>query len=312
MIVVRFTSGLGNQMFQYNLYSSLKERFPRTQVLADLSWFDRFSEHQGYELERIFSGNGVFEIEKATDSQILRTLGRIPNHIPGRAGDVWQFILRIPHRLIRLFDRRERIRIEQTGFEDNVEILRQIEDIDPSKDHYITGFFIEEAYFAHRIGFLRRVFEFDDNLSPANREYAAEISSGYSVSIHVRRGDYLAPEYADSFLSLGEEYYKKAVELVKSEHPEARFFIFSDDKDFIRQAFSWLDHKVIVEGNTGRDSFRDMQLMSLCRSNIIANSTFSVWAGILNKNSNARVYYPSAYMKQKDTQEMTIPGWVRI
>ncbi len=312
MIVVRFTSGLGNQMFQYNLYSSLKERFPDTEVLADLSWFDRFSEHQGYELERLFSGNGVFEIKKATDSQVLRCSGRIPNHIPGKAGEAWQFLLRIPHRLIRTFDRHERVRIEQTGFEDNSEIYKKISEMDPGKDCYITGFYIEEIYFKDRLDYLRRAFEFDRDFSGSNEGYARDIEGSYSVSVHVRRGDYLAKEYADSFLSLGEDYYSAAVEMIRREHQEAKFFIFSDDKEYISRAFSWLENKVIVEGNTGRDSFRDMQLMSMCRANIIANSTFSVWAGLLNKNPGATVIYPKAYMRQKDTQEMSLEGWIRI
>ncbi len=312
MIILRFTSGLGNQMFQYNLYSLLRERFGKDNVKADLTWFDRFSEHQGYELERIFGENGAFEITKATDREITRCSGRIPNHVKGKAGDIWQFVLRIPHRLMRAFDRHERIRIEQTGFEDNTDIYRQIEAIDPQKDHYITGFFIEEIYFRDRLDKLQECFSFDEPSDDKNRDYLARIDSCDSVSIHVRRGDYLSAEYASSFLSLGEDYYRRAVTLMMERYDRPRFFIFSDDKAYIEKAFDYIEDKVIVTGNSGQDSFRDMQLMSRCKSNIIANSTFSVWAALLNKNDGKTVAYPSAYMKEKDTQQMTLPGWVRI
>ena len=312
MIILRFTSGLGNQMFQYNLYSTLRERFGKNRVKADLTWFDRFSEHQGYELERIFGGNGVFEIDAATDSEITKCSGRIPNHVKGKAGEAWQFILRIPHRLIRTFDSHERIRIEQTGFEDNKEIFRQIEAIDPQKDYYITGFFIEEIYYKERLTWLQDCFSFDEPSDDRNREYLDQIDGCNSVSIHVRRGDYLSPEYASSFLSLGDDYYRQAISLMKEKYDNPRFFIFSDDKDYIEKAFEHLEDKVIVTGNDGQNSFRDMQLMSRCRSNIIANSTFSVWAALLNSNKDKTVIYPSAYMNEKDTQQMTLPGWVRI
>lgn len=312
MIILRFTSGLGNQMFQYNLYTYLKERYPDAQVRADLNWFARFSEHQGYELERLFSKNADFELTPATDREIVRCLGRFPNRIKGVPGDIWQFMLRVPHRFIRTFSRHERRRIDQTGFEDNSEIRAMIEDIDPAVDYYITGYFIEEVYYRSRLPFLRRVFSFDRDFGEKNREYAAMIEEGSSVSIHVRRGDYLSAEYSSSFICLGEEYYKKAVALVREKLDDPRFFIFSDDKEFIKEAFSWLDNKVIVEGNTGSESYRDMQLMSLCSANIIANSTFSVWAGLLNAHEDRLICYPASYMKEKDTQQMTLEGWVRV
>lgn len=312
MIIVRFTSGLGNQMFQYNLYSSLRERFPEVPVKADLSWFPRFGEHQGYELERIFGSNGFFSIEEATDSELIRCSGRIPNRLSGGIGEVWQFILRIPHRLIRTFDRHERVRIDQTGFEDNAVIYKELESIDPAKDHYITGFFIEEVYYRDRLDHLKKVFRFDDALSESAKGYRDMIESGVSVSIHVRRGDYLDAKYSDSFRSLGQEYYRAAVAKARECFEDPTFYLFSDDPDYIEKAFGWLDKKVIVRGNSGKDSYRDMQLMSLCNGNITANSTFSLWAGLLNDHADKKVIYPSTYMKEKDFQVMTMPGWIRI
>lgn len=318
MIIVRFTSGLGNQMFQYSLYSYLKELYPSAQVKADVSWFARFSEHQGYELKRIFQreDNPEFSLEEATDLEIIRCSGRIPNRIKGKLGDIWQFLLRIPHRFLKLtMGKKVREgRIEQTGFEDNSEILSQIKAIDPEKDYYITGFFIEEVYYRDRLESLRWALSFDENYGEKNKAYVDMIRETDSVSIHVRRGDYLSAQYSSSFIALPMEYYKEAVRQVRQKMPNAKFFIFSDDKEFINQAFDWIEEKdrVMVEGNIGADSYRDLQLMSMCKSNIIANSTFSVWAGLLNANPGAQIYYPEIYMKEKDSEEKTIPGFIRI
>ena len=314
MIIVRFTSGLGNQLFQYNLYSLLREKFPQTRVLADVNWFARFSEHQGFELERLFKreDNPEFAFERASDWDIIRCSGRIPNRIPGRAGDIWQYILRVPHRFLKLNAVKYASgRIDQTGFEDNREIYDRLMAIDPEKDYYITGFFIEEVYYRDRLKKLQEQLVFSP-LTGKNADYEAMIREGYSVSLHVRRGDYLSPKYSGSFIALSQDYYKRAVEGVYENNKNARFFIFSDDPDYVRENFGFVENAVYVRGNTGRDSYRDLQLMSLCRENITANSTFSTWAGLLNKNKDARVYYPREYMREKDSEIKTMEGWIRL
>ena len=70
--------------------------------------------------------------------------------------------------------------------------------------------------------------------------------------------------------------------------------------------------RIIVSGNSGDKSFRDMQLMSICNHNIVANSTFSQWGALLNCNDNHTVIYPKTYMVDKDNEEKTTPGWVRL
>ena len=65
-------------------------------------------------------------------------------------------------------------------------------------------------------------------------------------------------------------------------------------------------------GNEGNDSFRDMQLMSLCRHNIIANSTFSQWGALLNGNEEHITVYPASYLKDRDNEMKHFDGWVRL
>ena len=116
------------------------------------------------------------------------------------------------------------------------------------------------------------------------REY-----SFYSLSLHPRRDE-------------GEKEEEEGEE-------GDRFFLFSDDREYAGEAFSWLDHKEIISHNRGGDSFRDMQLMSMCRHNIIANSTFSTWAGLLNQNPGRRVVYPDRYTRSGDRRTRDFEGW---
>ena len=92
------------------------------------------------------------------------------------------------------------------------------------------------------------------------------------------------------------------------------FFIFSDDKDFIQGAFDWIpaEERTIVTGNNGSDSWKDMYLMSLCKGNILANSTFSTWGALLGEPEGRHVIYPKAYISGQDSEVKTIDGWERL
>lgn len=105
MIIVQFTSGLGNQMFQYAFYRFLQELYPNVEVKADLNWFHGHKEHNGYELESIFAreDNPDFHIEKASIRDILKVTGLIPTFLGGRAGPFLEKFKYYPNRVLRLF-----------------------------------------------------------------------------------------------------------------------------------------------------------------------------------------------------------------
>ncbi len=309
MIILRFTSGLGNQMFQYSFYTFLKARYPGTPVKADLTWFSWHNEHQGWELQKLFerADNPAFTLETATPMEIFCCSGAFPQTAE------W---IRYPNRLFRFLAGRHfgEKRIEESGHNDAEELYRAVTSINTKKNRYITGFFLDERYYRDALPRLRTLFSFDPGaLGEKNRALAGQMAGTPSVSIHVRRGDYLSDTYKNDFVSLGKAYYKSAVERIRSSlDGEAVFYIFSDDKEFIRREFNWLPRKVIVEGNSGADSWKDMALMSFCKGNIIANSTFSIWGALLNHNENATVIYPKAYLKDQDSPVHTFPGWIRI
>ncbi len=348
MIIVRFTSGLGNQMFQYSFYQFLRERYPDTAVRADLTWFYANNDHHGYELQRIFGsvGNSEFGIEEATKGEIFRVTGLIPNlrrpvnmitgagnPIKGKYTDrqaqSFEKFRRYPNRIVREFTqkKREPYIIDQLSGkicnEDTLpddpkatgpinEMYEKVTNLDISKDWYIMGFWIEEKYLYGRIDKIRKHLIFPDITDETNRKLADEIKSCDSVSIHVRRGDYLSSTYENMFVALGRDYYEKAVNYIKERVDNPRFFVFSDDGDFVMKEFTWLENKCIVTGNDGDESYRDMQLMSLCKHNVIANSTFSQWGALLNENEGHITVYPAAYLKDRDNEVKKMQDWVRI
>ena len=199
MIVLRFTSGLGNQMFQYSFYRYLKRRYPETEVLADLGWYEWNEAHQGFELEKLFKreDNPDFFLEKAGYFKAWRASGTFPQK---------NEFIRYVNRVSRLFWGKHFAGqlIAETGREDENLLKEKIDKLDTGKDHYITGYFLKEDYYADYLPELRRALSFSDkNLGKNNEDVLKEISSSESVSIHVRRGDYLTWGKEQGFLSLG-------------------------------------------------------------------------------------------------------------
>ncbi|MBP5385739.1 MAG: alpha-1,2-fucosyltransferase [Lachnospiraceae bacterium] len=310
MIIVRFTSGLGNQMFQYNLYRLMQEIYPDTEVKADLTWFHANDDHHGYELEKCFAHDGSgFSICKATYGEIFRVTGLLPN-MSAKHGPAFERFRRYPNRILRIFTQKKRKPYILDRLTQDI-TYEQIMHLDVSKDWYLIGFWIEECYFGKRVKSLQKELVFDDAYDETNAKLIGTIREENAVSIHVRRGDYLTT-YAGQFSCLGREYYEQAVAKIRETCSNPRFYIFSDDSDFVKDEFVWLADKVIVSHNTGAQSFRDMQLMSTCRHNIIANSTFSMWAAILNRNPDHVTIYPAAYLTDEDTEQHFLPGWIRI
>lgn len=315
MIIVRFTSGLGNQMYQYNLYRYLEEKYPNASVKADLTWFNANNDHHGFELKKIFENvpNTKFCLKEATLREIYSVSGQVPVFVKGPFARTVRFLLGPVNRKLREAHKPEKCGTTYDQLEASIP-FEVLDKLDINRNYYIGGFFVEEHYYKERIDRLKQelIFpEFDDG-DVKNQEILGNIKASESVSIHVRRGDYLSSTYSDRFISLGREYYEEAVNYLKGKIKAPKFFIFSDDPEYINEAFSWLEERVIVDINRGDASYKDMQLMANCKHNIIANSTFSQWAAILNGNSGHITVYPQKYLSDEDSEIKTVEGWVRI
>lgn len=125
----------------------------------------------------------------------------------------------------------------------------------------------------------------------------------------MRRGDYITL----GITQVPEDYYKKGIQIMESKvgSDNIQYFIFSDDIEYAKMYFSNLKNAEYVSGNRKEDSYRDMQLMSLCKHNIIANSTFSYWGAFLNRNVEKVVIAPRIAAKAYH-KPFACEGWILI
>ncbi len=198
------------------------------------------------------------------------------------------------------------------------------EVLSDKSDRYLEGFWQTEKYFLPIEKDIRRLFAFRPTLSEKSAAVQSALQAqepaSLSASIHVRRGDFL---HVKSFQVCTETYYNNAISYVLKNHSVSAFYVFSDDMDWCRKNLDFCGTKTIfVDWNIGADSWQDMALMSLCRCNIIANSSFSWWAAWLNDNSDKKVIAPSIWnLREKgykdfyyryDFSDIVPKSWIRI
>jgi hypothetical protein len=167
----------------------------------------------------------------------------------------------------------------------------------------IIGYYQTEKYFKHVENDLKNILSFKNKLSP----YFIGLNT---VSIHIRVGDYAGLQQFHPICS--SEYYISALENFTDQ--EYTFLIFSDDIEYTKNMFGDQDNLIYIEGN---DPYTDLQMMSLCNHNIIANSSFSWWAAWLNKNPNKKVVAPKnwfgpAYEGVHNTKDLYPESWIIV
>jgi len=180
---------------------------------------------------------------------------------------------------------------------------------------YLEGYWQSERYFSSIRDILLREFSFKYELNTKGRDIAEQMQESESVSLHIRRGDYAHNSLTNQIhgvCSLG--YYKKAINAITQKIPDCHFYIFSDDHTWVCDNFS-IDYPfTLVEHNDASTSYEDLRLMSLCRHNIIANSSFSWWGAWLNTNPKKIVVSPEGWFNDKsiDTVDLIPEGWSKI
>lgn len=281
MIISKLQGGLGNQMFQYAAARSLAIRH-NTSVALDCSWFGDSHKTPGitsrqYEL-------GVFNLKA--------------NNIEGLS-----FAQRAERRL-----RSVKI-VEETGFAYDQGFTKYPNNV------LLHGYWQSERYFRAVESAIRKDFSFKEINDATNLGSLGLIQEVESVSIHVRRGDYVSNKAANAVHGTsGIDYYNKAIKRILTRVPTAVFFVFSDDLDWCKSNIQTGRETHYINHNTGGNSYKDMWLMSNCRHNIIANSSFSWWGAWLNRNPEKIVYAPRDWFSDdtKDTRDIIPNDWVKV
>lgn len=177
---------------------------------------------------------------------------------------------------------------------------------------YLHGYWQSERYFAHVSDAIRRDFAFPDFSSPQNADTARRIGGCLSVSLHVRRGDYLT---LGAHPLCDQAYYDAALaRILNGLDGDPTVFVFSDDPQWARDNLPLPCAKVVVDLNGPETDFEDMRLMSLCRHNIIANSSFSWWSAWLNAHADKRIAAPARWFGDPTLSNPDIlpDGWMQV
>lgn len=288
MIIAHLIGGLGNQMFQYAAARALAAK-RNTSLLLDISSFDSYTLHQGFELNRIFCGD--FNI--AQKAHMQKMLG-------------WQSFNSVKRYLHR--PALSWLRNKSLAIEPSFEYWQGFEDL--SAETYLSGYWQSERYFISADDIIRKDFRFSTPLSAENLELADNISNSDSISLHVRRGDYVNNS---AYASCSLDYYKSAIEYLTKQLESSTFFIFSDDINWVKENLKLEHPHIYIDNNQGDQSYNDMRLMSLCKHNIIANSSFSWWGAWLNANEAKTVIAPKKWFNTDLNSKDLIPAnWVRL
>lgn len=186
-----------------------------------------------------------------------------------------------------------------------------------TKNCIYRGFWQSEKYFKHCEKDIRKQFTFLAFDEPQNIDVAKKMASENSVAIHLRKGkDYLQSDLMGKNLC-GADYYMRAIEYIREQVDNPVFYVFTDNPDWLKENLRSFDY-TLVDWNevSGKRSFRDMQLMSCAKHNIIGNSTFSWWGAWLNPNSNKIVIAPNKFFNVTSDffakQDVVCESWVKL
>lgn len=291
MVTVLLSGGLGNQMFQYAAAKSLAIRL-NTTLSVDLYTFSKKTQAtiRPYEL-------GIFNIEDVVETSSLKAKAVTK---------------------ARPFIQKHRSFFQRLGmFTDTYAILYQPAFEALAGDVIMSGYFQNESYFNNISELLRKDFSFKYPLTGKNKDIAGQVSENQSIAVHIRRGDYLNKNSQSNFAILEKDYYENAINYISAHVKNPEFYVFSEDFDWIKDNLNFKEFPVtFIDWNKGKDSYIDMQLMSLCKHNIIANSSFSWWSAWLNNNEEKNIIAPKRWFVDEQKNELLDcfypQGWMKI
>jgi hypothetical protein len=288
MIIVELLGGLGNQMFQYALGRRLSI-YHNTELRLDTSAF-QFYKLRNYELG-CFNINGkLMEYRKAPFLNSNRIVRKIIRKYQNITNNITM--------------------LHEKGFNFNTDLLAAPDNV------YLVGYWQSEKYFKDIEETIRAEFTMKAPLIGYNLEIANQIRDcENSVALHIRRGDYVSNPATNQHHGICDiEYYHKSVRILSDKLGKLDFFVFSDDSDWAIKNLKLNYPMTFLNHNCQDKAYEDMRLMSLCKHNIIANSSFSWWGAWLNSNSNKIVIAPERWFKKKglDTTDLIPNSWLRV
>lgn len=293
MIICALQGGLGNQMFQYATLIGIARE--DESVLLDLHLLYDRTEASVIFTPRRYALSIFSRINPKRASSLV-------HRIFNRNEFMWRAVRRLAIRSIRY--------IENYDNKFCPELLSRNYSV------YLNGYFQSEKYFREKRERLVHDFTFPE-LDEENKRIAEAIAAHpNSVSVHIRRGDYLKPEVLEYHGVVPLEYYTQAIRQIEEKVSNPYFYIFSEDVAWCQQNLGFLNGRMTLVGNiNAKDGWKDMCLMTHCRHHIVANSSFSWWGAWLAQQDGLN-FAPAAWFNRHSTRyriefniEDIVPDW---
>ena len=286
MIITRIIGGLGNQMLQYAYAKALEQK--GHEVKIDISAFETYKLHGGYQLDK-------YNID--LDSSIKDENDKFYKNT---------FFYKVLRRFGMDFSRR--IKEKSLLFDKK---LLEIDD-----NSYLDGYFQCEKYFKDIREIILKQFTINQDISNYTKEIKNKIqNSQNSCSLHIRRGDFVNSTNINIHGACDIEYYKKAIKYLEEKVEYINYFIFSDDIEWVKENLA-IQNAIYIDSKEKRIPHEDIYLMSLCKNNIIANSSFSWWGAWLNQNEKKIVIAPKRWFAddklESQSKDIVCESWVSV
>ena len=284
MIVVKLQGGLGNQLFQYSTAFALSQ-YKNCALYFDEKYFLKKDNvnHASPMLK-------YFNIDNKNSDSFLTVKNNSLKFFKN-------FIAKKTNKTLLVH-----IKEQQYHF-------KSLSDLS-FESVYLDGYWQSYRYFNQFRNQICEKLKLKTSLPQNFMHFKNKIQTTTSVSLHVRRGDYLNKQNQKIYTSCSENYYADAIRLMQSKFDSPHFFIFSDDTNYLNEAFSWLTDKTIINTNS---TITDFQLMRCCNHHITANSTFSWWSAWLNNNQPLIITPKKWFLSPRLSEVDLIPSsWIKL
>jgi hypothetical protein len=278
MIIVKLKGGLGNQLFQY-AFGRRMSIFRHEKLKLDKDILgEKGDTYRYYGLD-----NYNIKADIASKEEVQK----------------FKYPLGLFSKFLR-FLKGKVLKIYHVGYEP--ELLK-------SKSIYLDGYFQSYKYLEPIKNDLLKEITLKEPIENKYFDLLQKINNNNSVSIHIRRGDYINN---NDYCTYGLEYYNEAIKIIKEKISDPIFFVFSDEITWAKENFK-LNNIFFVSSPAMKD-YEELILMTKCKHNIIANSSFSFWGAWLNKNPDKTVIAPKKWCNKfiKEFRDLLPVSWIRI
>lgn len=281
MIITKLLGGLGNQMFQYAAGRTLAAKH-NAEFKLDISAYETYK-IQDYAI------NNLNIIENISTTKEIKEFKH--------------------KKFLKLIPIKNKKYIKEKEFTYDPDIFYLSDNV------YLEGYWQSVKYFQSIENIIRHDFKFKTQPQDKNLELSKIITNTNSISLHIRRGDYITNPVANAVHGLCSlDYYEKSINYIAEKVENPQFFIFSDDAQWAKENLNIPFLTNIIDWNKNENSYEDMRLMSLCKHNIIANSSFSWWGAWLNQNSDKIVIAPEKWFNTSkiDAKDLVPENWIKL